>query len=99
MSLSTPLPIGLPPLDATLGAFDAKTHFSKILEWVARGKEFVVTKHGRPVAKISPIVDSTEPDADLIALRRATIERMKSSRIKLSPGQTIEALIAEGRRW
>ena len=88
-----------PMLESTLGAFDAKTHFSKILEWVAKGKEFVVTKHGKPVARISPVVDAVSgTDQILIAKRRAVIAEMKASRIKLASGQTIHSLIAEGRR-
>lgn len=39
----------------TLGAFEAKTHFSSLLEQVVRGEEFVITKHGHPVAKLISI--------------------------------------------
>jgi prevent-host-death family protein len=37
----------------TVGVFEAKTHFSEIMARVAKGAEFVVTRHGRPLAKIS----------------------------------------------
>lgn len=36
----------------TIGAFEAKTHFSALLEAVEKGDEVVITKHGRPVAKL-----------------------------------------------
>jgi prevent-host-death family protein len=36
----------------TVGAFDAKTHLSALLEKVASGEEVVITKHGRPVARL-----------------------------------------------
>ncbi len=39
----------------TIGAFDAKTHFSQIIEQVLSGEEFTVTKHGKPVARIVPV--------------------------------------------
>jgi prevent-host-death family protein len=39
---------------ATVGAFEAKTHFSELLEKVREGMVFVVTKHGRPVAQLGP---------------------------------------------
>ena len=88
-----------PMLDSTLGAFDAKTHFSKILEWVAKGKEFVVTKHGKPIAKIGPAIESAQvTEQALIEKRRAAMAWIKANPIKLAPGQTIRSLIDEGRR-
>lgn len=38
----------------TIGAFEAKTHLSALLEQVERGEQVVITKHGRPVAKLVP---------------------------------------------
>ena len=39
----------------TIGAFEAKTHFSAILEKVIQGESILITKHGQLVAKLSPI--------------------------------------------
>lgn len=36
----------------TMGAFAVKTHFSALLDQVEGGDEIVITKHGRPVAKL-----------------------------------------------
>jgi prevent-host-death family protein len=36
----------------SLGAFEAKTHLSSLLDRVAAGEEFVITKHGKPVARL-----------------------------------------------
>jgi prevent-host-death family protein len=41
----------------TVGAFEAKTHFSALLEEIERGREITITKHGRPVAKLVPVAD------------------------------------------
>lgn len=38
----------------TMGAFEAKTHFSKVLLDVEAGEQIIITKHGHPVAKILP---------------------------------------------
>ena len=38
-----------------VGAYDAKTHFSELLEWVATGEEITITRHGVPVARLVPI--------------------------------------------
>ena len=40
---------------AEIGAFEAKTHFSKLLERVQRGEEITVTLRGKPVAKLVPV--------------------------------------------
>jgi len=39
----------------TVGAFQAKTHFSALLEQVAKGEQIIITKHGHPVAKLLPV--------------------------------------------
>ncbi len=37
-----------------IGAFEAKTHLSAILEKVAQGQSFIITKRGQPIAEIKP---------------------------------------------
>ena len=39
----------------TIGAFEAKTKFSELLERVSHGAEVTITKHEKPVAKLVPI--------------------------------------------
>ena len=39
----------------TIGAFSAKTHLSELLDQVAHGESFLITKHGRPMASLSPV--------------------------------------------
>jgi len=39
----------------TVGVFEAKTHFSALIESVAHGEEVLVTKKGVPIAKIVPV--------------------------------------------
>jgi len=36
----------------TVGAFEAKTHLSSLLDRVAEGEEVVITKRGKPVARL-----------------------------------------------
>ena len=36
----------------TVGAFEAKTHLSALLDRVAGGEEVVITRHGKPVARL-----------------------------------------------
>ena len=78
----------------TIGAFEAKTKFSEILDLIGKGASFTITRHNKPVAKISA------PDEDE-AQRR--IEAGKAIR-ELSKNYTlgglkIKDLIEEGRKW
>lgn len=38
----------------TIGAFEAKTHFSRLLERAQEGTVFVVTRRGKPIAQLGP---------------------------------------------
>ena len=40
----------------TVGTLEAKTHLSALLEKAAAGEEILVTKHGKPFAKIVPAI-------------------------------------------
>ena len=80
----------------TVGSFDAKTHLPQLLERVAKGEEFTITKHGKPVARLVP-VEATKPRPDV----RQVIEELKafSKGNTLGKGVTIRDLIEEGRRF
>ena len=43
-----------------IGAFEAKTHFSQIIEKAEHGADFIVTRRGKPVAKIIPFEQKQE---------------------------------------
>jgi prevent-host-death family protein len=78
----------------TIGAYEAKTHFSELLERVALGEELTITKHGTPVAKLVPVKKKSTP-----AERRAAIEAMlEAAKHNTLGGLKIKDLIAEGRR-
>jgi len=50
----------MPP--TTVGAFEAKTHLSALLERVERGEEILITRHGRPVARLAPVAAALDAD-------------------------------------
>ena len=61
----------------TVGAFEAKTHLSMLLDRVAAGEEVVITKHGKPVARLigAQSADNARVNAafeQLKALRKGT---------------------------
>ena len=58
-----------------IGAFEAKTHLSELLDRVESGEELVIARRGRPVARLVPIADANQHRAAeavkrLLALRR-----------------------------
>ena len=63
----------------TIGAFEAKTHLSSLLERVANGESFTITRHGKPVAQLVP---AQQRDPHRI---RAAIRRMK----EIASGHTL----------
>ena len=79
---------------ATVGAYEAKTHLSSLLERVQRGEEITITRHGMPIAKLVPIGDSGRTDTREII--REMRELRKHSRLD---GLTIREMIEEGRRY
>jgi prevent-host-death family protein len=42
----------------TVNVHEAKTHFSKLLDRVAKGEEVTIAKAGRPVARLVPVEGS-----------------------------------------
>ncbi len=57
----------------TVGAFEAKTHFARLLERVANGEQIVITRHGTPVARLVPFA---KPDGERAG---RAIARLKAS--------------------
>ena len=56
----------------TVGAFEAKTQLSALLNKVAQGEEVVITRHGKPVARLTRICqfDRERADAAFAELKR-----------------------------
>ena len=78
----------------TVGAYEAKTHFSELLEKVEGGQEIVITKHGTAVARLVPVKNKASAEE-----RVAAIERILELAAGLSLGRLkIKDLITEGRR-
>lgn len=76
-----------------IGAFEAKTHLSQLLERVAKGERFTIEKHGVPVASLEPVRTSKRDTAATVILA------LKQFRVGHRLGnQSIREMIEEGRR-
>lgn len=77
----------------TVGAFEAKTHLSQLLEEVSQGEEVLITRHGHALARLVP------HDASQAERRRAAIARLRSFRRgRRLEGLSLSDLRDEGRR-
>ncbi len=77
----------------SVGAFEAKTHLSKLLERVAKGERFTIEKHGVPVATLEPIPSSKRKPAGNVI---AELKQFRSG--KRIGSLSIREMIEEGRR-
>ena len=78
----------------TIGAFQAKNTLGSLLDRVESGEEIVITRHGRPVARLVPHTGKRD-----IAAARAAFERIRE-RAKGSGGfdwEELKALRDTGR--
>lgn len=78
----------------TVGAFEAKTHLSRLLDRVARGETFTITKHGMPVARLVPVEDKPKPD-----VVRAIDDLLEFRKQHPLDGISLKELINERRRF
>jgi len=81
-----------------VGMFEAKTNLSALVEEVEKGGTVVITRHGKPVAKLVPA--QPELTKEEIAQRAEAIEGLRKLarkiNIKATP-EEIKAWINEGR--
>ena len=54
----------------TIGAFEAKTRLSELLERTEHGEAFQITKHGRPVGRLIPPDSVRDPETIAQAVQR-----------------------------
>lgn len=50
-------------MEKAISAADANRKFSQLLREVREGRSYIVTSHGRPVARISPIEEQSRSKA------------------------------------
>lgn len=76
----------------TVGAFEAKTHLSRLLAEVESGETIAISKHGRTVAYLTP---AKKVDTKAMAIK--TIRNNRKG-VTLGKNLTIKSMIEEGRK-
>ena len=78
---------------AIVGAYEAKTHLSRLLNRVAKGEKIVITKHGIPVAVLQ------QPELTKKVLPQDVIVNLREFRKNHSlKGLSLKKMIEEGKR-
>lgn len=79
----------------TIGAFEAKTHLSALLDRVAKGEKITITRHGIPAAVLGPV---TAAEGRLS--HKEIVEGMRALRQRVKPGKmSVREMVNEGRRF
>ncbi|MDR2243994.1 MAG: type II toxin-antitoxin system prevent-host-death family antitoxin [Burkholderiales bacterium] len=76
-----------------IALFEAKNKLSGLLDQVALGEEFIITRHGKPAARLAPV----KPTFDRAKARQAAKALLEASRGLSLGGIPIKELINEGR--
>jgi prevent-host-death family protein len=76
-----------------VGAYEAKTRLSQLIDEAAKGKEIIITKHGVPVAALIPVAGPRQKDP------QAAIAGIKDFRRgRRLAGLSMREMIEEGRQ-
>lgn len=81
-----------------IGSFEAKTHLSRLLEEVAAGAEYVITRRGAPVAKLIPVRPDESGSSKAAAARIKQLRSSLAARGCVVTREEIRSWITEGRR-
>jgi prevent-host-death family protein len=76
----------------TVGTCEAKAHLSRLLARVEKGEQFIITRHGAPVARLVPTDNAAKMSpGDVVA------ELRKLRKNCMLGGLPLRPLIEEGR--
>lgn len=77
-----------------VGAYEAKTHLPRLLDRVARGESLIITRHGRPVAQLTPVATERE-----LAQQAAARIMERRRHVTRAPVAELMATIHEGHKY
>jgi prevent-host-death family protein len=78
-----------------IGAFEAKTHLSMLLDRVENGERITITRHGAPAAMLVPVAEARRKLS-----HQEIVEGMRALRKKVKPGKmSVREMADKGRRF
>jgi prevent-host-death family protein len=76
-----------------IGAFEAKTHLSSLLDRVEKGERITITRHGVPAAMLVPVAEAPRKLS-----HQEIVEGMRALRKRVKPGKmSVREMVNEGR--
>lgn len=80
---------------STIGAFEAKTHLSALLDRVSKGEKIIITRNGVPAAMLAPVETQNQGLA-----HEEIVAGLRRLRGGVRPGKmSTHEMIQEGRRY
>ena len=79
----------------TVGAFEAKTHLSALLARVEEGEDVLITKHGKPIARIVP----ENPSRTRLSVQECIDGLLEFGKSHPMTVSVIQSLVEEGRKY
>ena len=78
----------------SVGAFEAKTHLSALLDRVSQGEKITITRHGVPAALLVPVEKTRSKPT-----HQEVVEAMRALRKRIKPdAMSVREMVNEGRR-
>jgi len=81
----------------TVGSYEAKTHLPRLLGRVEKGETITITRHGRPVAVLSPPQPAEERDVEAVIAEFRAYSKERARRQGALSAREIKEMIEEGR--
>jgi prevent-host-death family protein len=79
----------------SVGAFEAKTHLSDLLDRVSQGETITITRHGVPAAMLVPVEETGSKPT-----HQEVVEGMRALRKRIEPdSMSVREMVHEGRRF
>lgn len=79
----------------TVGAFEAKTHLSELLNRVSKGETITITRHGVPAAMLVPVGGTGKA-----LTHKDIVDGMRALRKQIKPDtMSVREMVEEGRRF
>jgi prevent-host-death family protein len=79
----------------TVGAFEAKTHLSELLNRVSKGETITITRHGVPAAMLVPVGQTGKK-----LTHQDIVDGMRALRKRIKPDtMSVREMVEEGRRF
>jgi len=81
----------------SVGSYEAKTHLPRLLSQVEKGESITITKHGRPVAVLSPAQPAEKRDVSAVIAEFRAYSKERARKHGSLSAREIKEMIEEGR--